>query len=188
MPKQWPEEIFNSSTQLIAHADIESLDLEEGKWFKCKLCSNSRNKDNKFVCRPFAASEITGQRGHMETKSHTDKKAGVAVPAPVTVTTLLAQGAPSGEQACATAATATPAGAAATMPDASSTPKAPTPCEGFGWEKSEPTLPWQHWYGTYVFFVEGAPKASSKFTIERVGGTFKAKSTDCTGTGLKGWQ
>ena len=106
----------------------------------------------------------------------------------MTVTTLLAQGAPSGEQACATAATATPAGAAATMPDASWTPKAPTPCEGFGWEKSEPTLPWQHWYGTYVFFVEGAPKASSKFTIERVGGTFKAKSTDCTGTGLKGWQ
>ena len=36
MPDKWPDDIT-------AHEDIESLDLVNGKWFKCKFCKNPKD-------------------------------------------------------------------------------------------------------------------------------------------------
>ena len=62
------------------------------------------------------------------------------------------------------------------------------PCQGMGWEITNDSQPWQELYSTYMFFLEGAAKASTKFTIERVNKAFSAKSSDCTHRGQNGWQ
>ena len=43
MPNKWPEDIYNYNTATIVHDDIEALDFEEGKWFKCKFCKNPKD-------------------------------------------------------------------------------------------------------------------------------------------------
>ena len=75
MPKTWSDDVFDYDFNQAVLADIDSLDIEEGRWFKCKFCVNSRDTQGKFSCRPFAAVELTGPRGHLENKSHKDKKA-----------------------------------------------------------------------------------------------------------------
>ena len=42
MPGKWPEDIFNYATNTVVHPDIEALDVEEGRWFKCKFCKNPK--------------------------------------------------------------------------------------------------------------------------------------------------
>ena len=56
------------------HADIADLDVTEGRWYKCRLCSNNKSADGKFNCRPFAVGEVTGKSGHMESNAHKKKK------------------------------------------------------------------------------------------------------------------
>ena len=36
MPDKWPDDI-------IAHEDIDSLDLVNGRWWKCKFCKNMKD-------------------------------------------------------------------------------------------------------------------------------------------------
>ena len=38
MPGKWPNELYDYGESKVVHEDIESLDLEEGKRFKCKCC------------------------------------------------------------------------------------------------------------------------------------------------------
>ena len=73
-----------------------------------------------------------------------------------------------------------------TVPSASSKP--PMPCKGMGWETTDGSQPWQDLFGTYMFYVEGAAKASTKFTIERANKAFSAKSSDCTHRSQNGSQ
>ena len=44
MPSKWPEEIYDYDAKEVKHPDIESLDLDEGKWFKCKFCKNPKDR------------------------------------------------------------------------------------------------------------------------------------------------
>ena len=60
MPSRWPAEVFDYDGNKVAHDDFHSVDLEKGKWFKCKFCTNPLNAENKFTCRPFAAQELLG--------------------------------------------------------------------------------------------------------------------------------
>ena len=43
MPKGWAEDVYNYETKSLVHEDIEAIDLEEGKWFTCKLCKNPKD-------------------------------------------------------------------------------------------------------------------------------------------------
>ena len=75
MPKTWPDDVFEYDLKQVVLADIDSLDIEEGKWFKCTFGVNPRNTQGTSTCRPLAAVELTGQRGHLENNSHKEKKA-----------------------------------------------------------------------------------------------------------------
>jgi len=59
---------------------------------------------------------------------------------------------------------------------------------GVCWDTTEPLVNWQGYLMTYLFFVEGAEKQSSKFTVERVGGRCLVKATGCDGESLSGHQ
>ena len=37
------KEIYNYDENTITHPDIELLDMQDGKWVKCKYCSNSKD-------------------------------------------------------------------------------------------------------------------------------------------------
>ena len=63
----------------------------------------------------------------------------------------------------------------------------PKACHGLGFEVTDKEHNWEALFKAYLYFVEGAPKASSKFSVERVGGSYRARARDCNGTGLK-WQ
>ncbi len=43
MSKTLPEELYDYVKGVVVHADIASLDLEEGRWFKCKFCKNAKD-------------------------------------------------------------------------------------------------------------------------------------------------
>ena len=43
MPPGWAEDVSNYETKSLVHEDIEAIDLEEGKWFKCKFCKNPKD-------------------------------------------------------------------------------------------------------------------------------------------------
>jgi len=60
-------------------------------------------------------------------------------------------------------------------------------CQGVGLEMTDPDHPWTDLDKAYLYFVDGAPKASGKFMIEVLAGSFSVKSKDCVGIGLK-WQ
>ena len=67
MPTQWPDELYDYVAKEIKHADIDSLDLDKGKWFKCKHCKNPKYAEGKFHCRTaFSGEQVNGSRGHME--------------------------------------------------------------------------------------------------------------------------
>ena len=66
MPEQWEADIYNRETNKIMHDFIAEIDVEKGKWYKCKVCFNHKESDGKFNCRTaFSAESITGSRGHM---------------------------------------------------------------------------------------------------------------------------
>ena len=48
MPDKWPEDLFDYATNTTAHPDIEALDVEGGRWFKCKFCKNP--KEVPLIC------------------------------------------------------------------------------------------------------------------------------------------
>ena len=74
MPGQWEAEIFDHDSNTITHVFITEIDVEKGKWYKCKVCFNHKESDGRFSCRTaFSSESITGTRGHMGTRSHLDK-------------------------------------------------------------------------------------------------------------------
>ena len=54
------KELYDYNAKAVMHPDIAELDLEEGKWFRCKHCTTSRDPHDKskFTCKPFGAPEI----------------------------------------------------------------------------------------------------------------------------------
>ena len=75
MPTTWPSELYDYDNNLIVHEGLEALDMEQGKWFRCRLCKNPKGSDGKFsIQTAFSAEQITSARGHMENKTHKDKK------------------------------------------------------------------------------------------------------------------
>ena len=75
MPTRWPDVLYDYDANNIKHADIDSLDLDKGKWFKCMHCRNPKDVEGKFHCRtPFSGEQVTGSRGHIESKLHQDRK------------------------------------------------------------------------------------------------------------------
>ena len=185
-------DVYDYDSEQVTHPDIHSLDLEEGKWFKCRFCDNPRDTSGKFICRPSAAVEITGvSRGHMQNKSHKDNKEQQAPAAAATPVVALLQQSPSGQQQeppqPAPPAEQVAVAVAAAVP-ADALHKAPIPCEGLGWEQAETQVPWQQYYSSYAYYVAGAAKASTKFAIDLHDGKFVAKATDCDNVGLKTWQ
>ena len=76
--------------------------------------------------------------------------------------------------------------------DAEEAPEAPQQqpkeCKGLGLEETHSKdQDWPQLYKAYLHFVQGGPRASSKFSFECVAGNYRAKAQECTGTGLK-WQ
>ena len=66
MPKQWEADIYNRDTNKIMHEFIAEIDVEKGKWYKCKACFSHKESDGKVHCRTaFSSESITGTRGHM---------------------------------------------------------------------------------------------------------------------------
>ena len=61
-------------------------------------------------------------------------------------------------------------------------------CEGLGWDKFDAQEDWQALLGAYVFFMEGAKQASTKIIVERSGGKFIARATQCNRQGRSGYQ
>ena len=45
MPTSWPAELYDYTAWKVVHKDILGLDLQEGKWFKCKFCKNRKTKN-----------------------------------------------------------------------------------------------------------------------------------------------
>ena len=43
MPSKWAEDVYNYEAASLVHEDIEAIDLEEGKWFKCKFCKKPKD-------------------------------------------------------------------------------------------------------------------------------------------------
>ena len=43
IPSKWAEDVYNYEAASLVHEDIEAIDLEEGKWFKCKFCKNPKD-------------------------------------------------------------------------------------------------------------------------------------------------
>ena len=43
MPDKWPEEVYDYGKSEATHDDIESLDIDEGKRYKCKYCKNQKD-------------------------------------------------------------------------------------------------------------------------------------------------
>ena len=43
IPGKWPEELYDYGKSEATHDDIESLDIKEGKWCKCKYCKNQKD-------------------------------------------------------------------------------------------------------------------------------------------------
>ena len=156
----------------IVHEDLESLDTAGGKWFKCKYCKNAKDAENKFSCRtPFSAEQVTSKRGHMHNKTHQEQKEHAQTKPKLK--TLLAKQV---EQ-----------GAAKQDAPAEVQPRS-WPCQGTGWDITDPDQNWQGLYKAYLYFINGADKASSKFTIEVQDAIYRVKSVGCTGSGLLGWQ
>ncbi len=50
MPSKWPNELYDYVESKAVHEDIESLDLDEGKWFKCKCCKNQKDQGSFISC------------------------------------------------------------------------------------------------------------------------------------------
>ena len=55
------------------------------------------------------------------------------------------------------------------------------PCHGLGWNETDKEQNWEELHKAYMYFIEGGAKASTKFTVEKFGGAFVSKATDCTG-------
>ena len=72
MPTKWPDSIYNYEQDRIAHEDLAAVDIEAGKWFLFKYCTNPRDPEGKFACRtPFSSEEIVSARaGHCQKKIH----------------------------------------------------------------------------------------------------------------------
>lgn len=163
----------------VGFAIFEKLPLEEGKWFICKFCRNPKDTEGKFGCRtPFSSEQITSVRaGHCAGKAHKEKKA-----AQTPITALLA---PKNESS----------GSASVQPAAEPEPqaqpeteqKAHKICHGLGFEVTDKDQDWPELYKAYLYFIQGAPKASTKFMVEASAGTYTSRATDCAGIGLK-WQ
>ena len=147
MPKQWPSCVYDYEMKQVTHPDIHSLDLEEGKWFKCRLCDNPRDTSGKFICRPFAAVEITGaSRGHVQNKNHKDHKEQQALAAAAApVVELLQQSKSEKQQEPPQPAPPAEQEAVAAGVPADAQHKASIPCEGLGWEQTETKVPWQQY-------------------------------------------
>lgn len=197
MPQVWPEEVYDYLTTAPRHPDIADLDLEEGKWFQCKYCKNPRDVNGKFNCRTaFSAEQIMGKRGHVESNLHKEKKALASqVATPGGLASLFKAAPPDQPQAEGqseinkqghaepSSGSKNTGGSANELEVALS-----IPCAGLGWEITEPTTQWYELYKTYLVYVDGAEKASKKFLVESTCGIYIAKSRDCTGVGLKGFQ
>ena len=66
MPEKRDPEVYNHDTETIAHKYIAEIDVETGRWYKCKVCFNHKESDGKFNCRTaFSSEPITGPNGHM---------------------------------------------------------------------------------------------------------------------------
>ena len=74
MPRQWSDDLYCYTEGQVKHTDIAALD-PEGRWFECKFCTNPRNAKGRFTCKLFGSSEIIGDRGHITTTTHKEKKA-----------------------------------------------------------------------------------------------------------------
>ena len=204
MQKRWSEEVYDYDDKKIMHSDLLALDLEEGRWFSCRYCQNSKDANGRYLCRtPFSKEEMTSVRaGHFEKRSHKDRKQEAAKsgqsPSPSLQSIFQKKdaGAPGEAVAAPSAvATAAPAAAAAacaaSFPDGSQDappPKKVLPCSGIVWSSEDKDPQWQNLCKTYLHFIDGAPSASRKFTMEKVDGKFVQKAVECNGIGLPGWQ
>ena len=43
MPDKWPDQVYDYDKKAIAHPDIDDLDLDGGRWWKCKFCKNTKD-------------------------------------------------------------------------------------------------------------------------------------------------
>ena len=49
MPTTWNAEVVPGEGLL--HADLEGVEVECGKWFKCKYCPNCQDPDGRYKCK-----------------------------------------------------------------------------------------------------------------------------------------
>ena len=190
MPEKWPEDVYNYTTNTVVHEDIASLDLEDGKFFKCKFCKNPRDAENKFCCRtPFSAVQITGKSGHMESKTHKENKD--AAQKKPQLKAFVAKHLPNANNPLDPNTSAAPAEGGPQLEgvmEEKPTPKAKPVCCGVCWDITEPKGNWQDYCKSYQYFVDGAEEQSGKFYVELQQGRYLVKAIGCTGEGLPGWQ
>ena len=169
------------------------------RWFKCRYCRNPKDDEGRFSCRTaFSSEQICGRAGHCGLKTHADKRQqATAKPenaaAPIKML-LVPKAAPSSQGEAAGSSTDTPTSAAPLQADAPAEEEeekpAPPPkkdCRGLGWEETDKGQSWGELYKAYLYFVEGGPNASNKFTIEKTVTSLVPRARDCTHAG-KMWQ
>ena len=183
MPEQWEAEIFDHDTNTITHEFIAEIDVEQGKWYKCKVCFNQKESDGRFSCRTaFSSESITGQRGHMGTKSHLDR-ANAQKPTE-TASTLKGFLKAAPQISSESTPTAKPMQPASTAMSSDGTEvketvvvepsknKPKIECQGLGWERDDPS--WLLCYRAYLMYVEEGEKASSTVTVQKLCSKFVA--------------
>ena len=192
MPTSWPDDLYEYNAKQIVHLDIAALDLDNGKWFKCTYCKNPKHPEGKFWCRtPFSAELVTGRQGHLKSKSHEEKRAQAQAQTPKAGLASFFAAGTAVNAADAAIGSGVPLGAGqadSALLASSPSAKGQLPCSGLGWGLKDDVDHWQMRYRTYLNFVEGAEKASSKFTVVKYESKYFARSVSCAMVVLPGFQ